>query len=198
MPSLILGDFEPVLVRSLSELPGILLVHAKSLCQEVFSELCRESWVWQEDVSIALTDGVSLYDLTPVQANTQVIGVVKVLDSGGLPLDKDVHYRITSGNQLELLSDSITGPLLVCCIIQPTPAFVGIPEDLQDKYTAQLIIGVKARAMLEVEKQWSSPQMGMNYQDKWERLLLATHSNVKEGFTVTRQGRPHSPRSFYY
>lgn len=198
MASAIISDFESVLKSSLSELPGMLLMHAKDLCQEVFIELCHKSWVWQEKLSVTLIDGSSLYDLTGAQGNTLVIGVLYVLDELGEKLEKDSDYRITPDNQLELFDDSFTGTLIVTCVIQPTPDYSGIPQDLKNKYTSQLAIGVKSRAMLELNQAWASPQSGLNYKNQWERLLLIIRSDAKEGFSVTRHGRPHSPKSFYF
>lgn len=198
MASAIISDFESVLKGSLSELPGMLLMHAKDLCQDVFIELCNKSWIWQEKLSLTLVDGTLLYDLIGAQGNTLVIGALTVLDELGEKLVKDSDYWITADNQFELLNDSITGVLAVNCIIQPTPDYSGIPEDLRNKYTSQLSIGVKSRAMLEMNQTWSSPQSGTNYKNQWERLLLTIRSDVKEGFSVTRHGRPHSPRSFYF
>lgn len=191
------GDFSPIVDRCLPELPGITRAYLKKICADIFSEFCYETWCWKETFDIYTVAQVTQYEVIPDTLGAIPIGIEYVM-CGDNKLGND-DWVMVSPNEIEIVNSAYLGERVsVRAIIQSDAGFEKIPKSIQSLYSAQLAVGVNARCMLQSDKPWANPNRGLMLQGQWERSLLRIASDIKEGFSVTRQGRPHRPQSYYF
>ncbi|AXQ30449.1 hypothetical protein D0B54_17975 [Solimonas sp. K1W22B-7] len=192
----------PLCRRQAQGCPDFLLLDA---LRQAAREFCRDSWFARRTLEVSLLPGVSHYDLTPPDADEEVIGV-DAAEYRGRPLQPADPRQLPqrSGRPacflwlppatLELLpyppadASGLDEPLRVSAVVQPTAQAQTLGDDLLQHWDQALAHGALARVCAMEGAAWSSPQLATRH----DLLFYAARINAKG--SALRAHMPHGLR----
>ena len=168
------------------ELPGAPIPLIVNALNDAAIRLCKESQCWNQWVSIPLVADQSEYTLTPPVSFSTAYTIRKMImdqrEIIPLPIDTLIqnytafllsssgtptNYAFTSANKVVFrptptVSDA--GKIVMARVVwTPTLLAKTFDEELMDRYSEALIVGAKAKLMIQPEQPWSNQQLAMFY-----------------------------------
>lgn len=151
---------------------------AEQAIRDAIDSFCRQSRIYRERQTVALTSGVSSYELDPPGGGSVIVETLyaRIGDDILEPLIPELESRLFIGSgkpeyikhaepgSIEILpAPADSGTLSVVVVYSIDQAATMFPSIL-DQWREEISFGAMARLMVMPNKPWSNPQMAAGYQ----------------------------------
>lgn len=156
--------------RARIELVGASDAMIRMAMYDVFHEFFNDTHLWTETIPGLLLPGVILYELVPGQPQSlgdvlpvgKIVGLQGVNDLNGIYITADMPQVPIMRVQYP---QSVTTPVYAVVtknVDRPQdPDLPDIPQSIIDVYEPWLLAGIKGKLMLQSNRPYSDPNMGM-------------------------------------
>lgn len=158
----------------------------------------NDSYAWRSSHTQSVRAGRSKYYLSPVDAHTDVAGVLTVYVNGKelMPLPEYVSYSTDPGtpryfycfapDSIELFPTpdvDIARGLRIQSALVPNPNVKRVPAIAVTKFYNPILDGTLARMYAQPNKPYSSPQMAAAKQQLYKYGVARARAQARRGFT---------------
>lgn len=185
-------DFKVPADFVLSEIAALPSRFVYQQCRNAYERLCKEAFVFLDDVDVSAKSNQPVELLSPYP-DYIIVGIYHVSRDG-----QDVHseeYSRNDGRDICFVHD---GEYRVSCVFEPKQDAMTAPVEIIDRYGSVITMGAKASILKIQDTPWYKPQLAGHYERLFNRAILDALADVRNNYSVTRQGPTAVYRPSYY
>lgn len=165
-------------------LPGVLIgmercpaTVAEDAIRGAVSEFLERTWLWQEEISVAISQGVSEYPLSPTAG--VVDGVISAKTPDGFPISFTTNTESVVFDEIPANIDTV----MVQVAIRPVYGSDEFPDFILHKWGDTLVHGARSILFEQHDTAWNNLNMSSYHEKRFRYGISRARGKRLKGYT---------------